>query len=392
MNGLFSKTNNKEFKEIVQKISKRLNLNPNDLEKGFERKIITKYEYNDKKYLCFKKKLRHIERGTIVFLNDNFDYFCGYPKIKRAMMLKASLDKYFDKKIAIEEKLDGYNIRIIKFEDEILAVTRGGKICPFTTKKVKKYLKTTFLDDYPNLMLCGEMIGLNNPYVNQYYIEAEKDYENLGFYIFDIRERETNIPYSISKKEELFKKYEIPHVKPIIIDKKDISKLWEILNTLNENKKEGVILKDPEMLMEPLKYTTQHTQCNDLSIAFKYTYDIGIDFMFSRIVREGYQSFEMSESKEEELNRAEKLGKSIFLPMIQTIKDVSEGITSKECFELFFESEPDFLEFMNYLKKMHVPIIIESKEIMGKIIKVRICRIYNATTDKIKSHLEGNLW
>ncbi|WP_459201929.1 RNA ligase [Methanococcus sp. CF] len=394
MNPTYFSEDISNFKEFIVKVSKKLDIDEDTLQNGFKRKLITKYEYNGKKYLCFKKKLKHIERGTILFLNENLDFIMGYPKIRRAMVLESTVNKYFDGKIAVEEKLDGYNIRIVKFYGEIIAITRGGKICPFTTKKVKKYINTKFLDDFPELMLCGEMVGLNNPYVNHYYPEADKTYENLGFYIFDIRNKETNSALSISEKEKVLDEYNIPYVKPIkIIDSTDIEKLWDILDDLNKNHREGVVLKDPEMIKNPIKYTTHNTQCGDLSIAFTYVYDLGIDFMFSRIVREGYQSFEKCESEEEMEKRAHDLGKSILLPMVETIKEISKDSLAKECFELYFEFEEDFDEFINYLKTMHINFAVESREYIKKgVIKVRICRIYNSTTDRIKSHLDGNLW
>ncbi|ABO35560.1 ATP dependent DNA ligase [Methanococcus maripaludis C5] len=382
------------FEEFIINASKRLNIDEDTLENGFKRKLITKYEYNGKKYLCFKKKLKHIERGTILFLNDNLDFIQGYPKIRRAMVLESAVEKYFDNKIAVEEKLDGYNIRIVKFYGEIIAITRGGKICPFTTKKVKKYMNTKFLDDFPELMLCGEMVGLNNPYVSHYYPEADKNHENLGFYIFDIRNKETNSAISISEKEKLLDKYDIPYVKPIkIIDSSDFEELWNLLDDLNEKHREGVVLKDLKMIKNPIKYTTHNTQCGDLSVAFKYVYDLGIDFMFSRLVREGYQSFEKCENEEEIKKRSHDLGESILTPMVETIKEISKDGLAKECFELYFDSEDDFNEFINYLKTMHINFAIETREYIKKdVFKAKICRIYNSTSNKIKSHLEGNLW
>ena len=76
----------------------------------------------------------------------------------------------------------------------------------------------------------------------------------------------------------------------------------------------------------------------------------------------------------------------------ETIKDVSKNNISKECFELIFDLESEFLEFVDYLKKMHIVFTVESKESIGNYIKVKICRIYSSTTDKIKSHLDGNPW
>ncbi|MDK2790997.1 MAG: putative ATP-dependent ligase [Methanothermococcus sp.] len=388
--------------KFISKISERLKISEEDLKKGFMRKIITTDEYKGTKILSFKKKLKHIERGTIVFLNDNIEYIMGYPKIRRAMTLYPTLKKYFIDKIVVEEKLDGYNIRIANINDEVIAITRGGKICPFTTKKVSKFLSNSIkiLDDYPDLMLCGEMVGLNNPYVSHYYPEVDKElsnneYENLGFYIFDIRNKETNNPLSINEKEKMLKKYNIPYVKPLgIFDKEGAhEKVRELIETLSNEQREGVVLKDPDMAVEPIKYTTHYTQCNDLSVAFEYMYDLGIDFMFSRIVREGYQSFEFGENEEEMERRALDLGKSILYPMVNSIKKVSQGGTISEDFEIFMDSEEDIAEFVAYLKKLHINFTIKNKEkIDNGIYKVKIGRIYSSTNDRIKSHLNGNLW
>lgn len=79
--------------------------------------------------------------------------------------------------------------------------------------------------------------------------------------------------------------------------------------------------------------------------------------------------------------------------MVETIKEISKDGLAKECFELYFDSEDDFNEFINYLKTMHINFAIETREYIKKdVFKAKICRIYNSTSNKIKSHLEGNLW
>ena len=393
---------NQRFLNFLPKISERLNISESDLINAINRKIISHDTYKNQKYILFKKKYRHIERGTILFLNKNLDYIMGYPKIRRAMVLDPTLRNYFIDKIAIEEKLDGYNVRIAKINNEIVAITRGGRICPFTTKKALKFINTKILNDYPDIMLCGEMIGLNNPYVPYYYPEVDnninyednnKVIENLGFYIFDIRNKETNIALTISQKEELLKKYNLPYIQPIdIVNKEDISKIKEIILKLDREKREGIILKDPDMVINPIKYTTHHTQCSDLSIAFTYMYDLGISFMFSRLVREGYQSIEFNENKKDMEQRAKSIGESILYPMINTIKKVSKNEIIKEEFEIFVDNEEDLNDFLLYLKKLHISFIVMDKQINKSYIKIKIGRLYHATNDKIKSHLDGNLW
>ncbi|NPA63229.1 MAG: RNA ligase [Methanococci archaeon] len=382
----------------LNKIAEKLNISLRDLNRAFKKKILKEDEYKNVKTLIFKKDFRGIEKGTVIFLNKNLDVVRGYPKTYRAITLYPTIKKHFIDKVVVEEKLNGYNIRIVKIEGEVYALTRGGHICPFTTKKVKKFLNLKILDDFDKYMLCGEMIGKNNPYTPYYYEEVERGYENLGFYIFDIKERKSNRSLPINERINLCKKYNLPYVKPLAILDKDTAHLHikEIINDLNRRKREGVVMKDPEMIVPPIKYTTHYTQCEDLRSAFTFFFDLGVDFLFSRVVREGFMSYEFEDSEEDLKKRAEDLGKAILIPMVETIRRISKGERISEDFELIFDSEDDVDEFIYFMRKMKMLVVIKDiKKIdtnEGVKIKVLIGKIYNKTNDKVISYLNGTLW
>lgn len=387
----------------ISKVSERLNLEKEVIKNAIDRKVISLCKYKNKRYIIFKKKVRHIERGTVLFLNKEMDVVMGYPKIRRALVLDPTVKKYFIDKVVVEEKLNGYNVRVVYIEDEVLAITRGGRICPFTTKKVLKLLNTDILKDHPEVMLCGEMIGLNNPYVSHYYPEVDmKIYEdenvvikeNLGLYIFDVKDREKNIPLSVEDRNRLLEEYNVPYVKPLgVFRKEDVEEIKNIVLKLNSEGREGIVLKDPNMMVDPIKYTTHYTHCQDLSVAFRYTFDLGIHFMFSRLIREGYQSYEFNEGKEELERRAVSIGKSIVYPMVESIREVSRGKLITEDFELYFESEEDTEEFFKYLREVHISYVVKEREVLKNgICRVVIGKVYPSTKDKIKSYLDGSLW
>ena len=382
----------------LNEIAEKLNLSVKDLDKAFKKKILREDEYKGVKTLLFKKEFRGIEKGTVIFLNDNLDVVRGYPKTYRAITLYPTIKNHFIDKVVIEEKLNGYNIRIVKIDNEVFALTRSGYICPFTTKKVKKLLNLEILDDYNSYMLCGEMIGLNNPYTPKYYKEVDRGYENLGFYIFDIKERETNKSLPVKERIELCESYNLPYVKPIaVVDKEEAHiHVREIIERLNKEGREGVVLKDPDMLVSPIKYTTHYTQCDDLRSAFMFFFDLGIDFIFSRIVREGFMSYEFNESEEERKQRAKDLGEAILFPMVETIGRVAKGERVSEDFELIFDSKRDFEEFLDFMRKMKMIITIKDVKKIdtdeGTKIKALIGKIYNKTNDKIIAYLNGTLW
>ena len=385
----------------ISKVSEKLNLDEEVVKNAIERRVISFCKYRDKRYIIFKKKVRHIERGTILFLNEEMDVVMGYPKIRRALVLDPTVKKHFIDKVIVEEKLNGYNVRVVNIDGEVLGITRGGRICPFTTKKISKLLNTDILEDHPEITLCGEVIGLNNPYVPHYYPEVDREIykdgdmvikENLGLYVFDIREGNISLP--VEKRNKLLEEYNVPYVKPLgVFKKEDIEEIKNIVLKLNSEGREGIILKDPDMMVGPIKYTTHYTHCEDLSVAFRYTFDLGIHFMFSRLIREGYQSYEFNEGEEELERRAVSIGKSIIYPMVESIRKVSKGELITEDFELYFESEEDIEEFLRYLREVHISYVVKEREVLkDNIYRIVIGKVYPSTKDKIKSYLEGSLW
>ncbi|WP_423792245.1 RNA ligase [Methanocaldococcus indicus] len=380
----------------LEDIANKLNISLKDLNKAFKKGILREYEYKDIKLLTFKKEFKHLEKGTVIFLNENLDVVRGYPKTYRAITLYPTIKNHFVDKVAIEEKLNGYNIRVVKVNDKYVALTRSGYICPFTTKKINKYLDLNILDDYPNYMLCGEMIGKNNPYTPFYYEEVEKEYENLGFYIFDIKEKETNNSLPVKERLSLLEKYNLPHTKPIKIVDKDIAheEIKNIILELDKKGREGVVIKDLDMTVPPLKYTTHFIHCKDLEEAFTFFFDLGVDFIFSRVVREGFMAYEFND---EDLDkRAYDIGKSIIFPMVESIKKVANNERVTEDIELIFDSEEDLDEYLEFMRKMRMVIKIKKIERIntseGEKLKVLIGKVYNKTNDKILAYLNGTVW
>ena len=85
-------------------------------------------------------------------------------------------------------------------------------------------------------------------------------------------------------------------------------RIKQIVIKLGRQGREGVVMKDPENIVAPLKYTSSETNCSDLAVAFRYYNDYALDFFVSRAVREGFQSVEWNESEEERKARALSLG------------------------------------------------------------------------------------
>ena len=87
--------------------------------------------------------------------------------------------------------------------------------------------------------------------------------------------------------------------------------------------------------------------------------------------------------------RALRLGKSILLPMVKSIRKVKQGEILTEDYELSFECRAELEEFLAYLRRQGVLFIVEEQERLDEGIKVKIRRLRNSSTDKIKSVLSG---
>lgn len=348
-----------------------------------------KYEY----LLRFDKEISQIERGTVLYdKNGSFETIMGFPKIRRAMVLDPTIKRHFNgiEKVAVEEKMNGYNVRIAIAKDEILAITRSGYICPYTTQKAKEKLNLKFFEDFPKLVLYGEMVGPDNPYVPKEIYGVE----SVEFYIFDIREKNSGNPLPIKKKQEILEKYGFLQVRffneiPLETAAEEIGK---IIRNLGEKIHEGVVIKDPEMVLSPLKYTSSQSNCSDLKHAFKFYNETGRDYMLSRIVREGFQTVEWNEDNTEFEKRCIQLGKSILDPLRESIKSVKNGQRLYEESKIRVKDLETAAEFEDYLKRLGIDAIFEEPQLVGEEYLITIKKINKSTNDKTQAIWQGETW
>ncbi len=341
--------------------------------------------------LKLDRKFGEFEEGTLIAKTVNgLEIVRGYPKIKRALTLYPTIKKHFRGEVVLEEKMNGYNVRIVMFGKNIYAITRGGFICPYTTEKARRLINPDFFKDHPNLMLCCEAVGEESPFVPKDIYGVK----TIDFYVFDIRDRKTNVALPIKEKEKLAEEYGF-NLAPILAEV-HVSKAHEvakeIIKELGRKGREGIVIKDPEMKRQPIKYTTSESNCSDLSFAFRFFGEYGKDFMFSRIVREGFQAFEFDESDEEFKQRCLRLGEAILKAMIESIREVSEGKKVYDKMRLRFYDLEVFELFKEHVRRMGVSAeFSEPIEDNGSYV-VWFYRYMKSTTDKIDHILRGNLW
>ena len=372
----------------LAEVAERLGVAEWRLKGALERQSIQLIKNFQPSYLVFKKDVSGIERGTAVFLGEELSIVRGFPKIKRAFYLEPLLKKHFSSRVAVEEKMNGYNVRVALVDGRLLALTRGGFVCPYTTAKLREDKNAKrFLKDHSSLVLCGEAVGEKNPYVVHHYEEAG----DFGFFIFDLRERESNQAMPVMERNTLLEEYGLSHVRLFGIFRKSdaTGEIFRIVRSLAEEGREGVVIKDPEMKLPPIKYTSSQTNASDLAYAFRFPYEYGREFFFSRIIREGFQAVEWDESEAELEKRALRLGKSILLPMVESIKKVRQGEILTEDYELDFADKAELEEFLTYLRRQGVNVVVEEIQHRDGGLRVVLKRLRSSSTDRIRSVLSG---
>jgi len=372
---------------ISEELPKLLEVKPANLKRSFENGNIKFYDNQGIQGLQFRKSVGRIESGTMICLGDKIDIIRGFPKIRRTLMLSPSVKIHFNQEVAVEEKMNGYNVRIALINNKIIAFTRGGYICPYTTKKAPEIMEMeNFFMDHPDLVICGEMVGTENPYVTHHYREIGK----LGFRIFDLREKASNKPMSVFDKVEALEFYGLPHVELFgIIDINEApERIFELVIELGREDREGVVIKDPEMKIEPLKYTSSQAHNGEIQYAFTYPFDFGRSFFFSRVIREGFQAYELNESEYEIRKRAHMIGESIIYPMIRTIKHVADDNSASEDIIIHVDNLKEAEDFARHLRDLGVVATVHSFR-DGKAI---IRRVHQSTTDRISNFLRGGLY
>jgi putative ATP-dependent DNA ligase len=339
--------------------------------------------YEGREYRRLGDARHGLERGTVLI--DGV-VVRGYPKVPRTLALSEGVPRHFDGPLIVEEKLNGYNVRVARVGD-LLAFTRGGYVCPYTTALVRDSELGPLFDERPEAVLCGEVIGPENPY-------TEHDYDGVdsaAFRAFDLRDRETGRPVPVDERRRLCERHGVPQTRSFgRYDPAEAPESVErLVRDLADEGREGVVLQSLDGHRQ-LKYTTQTAHRDALAHAFSLPFDYGRDFVFRRVIREGFQSVEFDEDEATARERAHRLGEAILLPVIDTIEAVDEGETPGERHTV--RGDPATVErLIDHFRDCNLPVVVESDRREDGERVVTVHKEMQSTADKIENYLNGHV-
>jgi putative ATP-dependent DNA ligase len=328
-----------------------------------------------------------LERGTVLV---DGTVVRGFPSVPRVLHLEAGVTRFFESgAVYVEEKLNGYNVRIVAVDGEPLAFTRGGHLCPYTTRRAHALLDLEpFFGDHPDRMLCAEFIGPETPYTTHDY--ADVDSHDLR--VFGVRDRVSGAPLSVDRRRDLCTEYGFgqPELFGAFDLDRTAARVHEVIGDLAARDREGVVMKSDDGTAL-LKYTTSRQHHEELAYAFELPFERGQDFLFSRVLREAFQAYERDESPEELRERAHEIGEAILLPFVETIGDVDAGEPVGE--DHTVRGDPESVDaLLDHVDNLGVTLEVVSRERDGDEVVVEFRKVAASTRDRVDYYLSGGTY
>ncbi len=348
---------------------------------------IVEDEFEGIRYLRFKDSAGSLRRGTVVF--DSHNIILGFPHIKRVVHLENGIKRVFKRKpFYVEEKVDGYNIRVAQIEGRVFAFTRGGFVCPFTTERIEDFVNMEFFKDYPNLVLCGEMAGPESPYLVEGPPYVKEDIE---FFLFDIQEKKTGKSLTVEERLKIAEEYGIPSVEVFgVYDISKIDELKELIEQLSREKREGIVMKSPDM-KKIVKYVTPYANVNDIKIGARIFFDLPHGYFMQRIKRLAFYLAEKRVQDEEFEKYARALGRALLEPFVESIWDVSAGEEIAEVFTVRVKHIETAYKMVSHFERLGLKIHIEDIEEMPQgYWRITFKRVYPDATREIRELWSGH--
>ena len=106
-------------------------------DESIERHDVVREEFDGVCFYRVTKKVGVLGKGAIITREG---ILFDFPRIARIMHLENGIRKAFAQPFYVEEKVDGYNIRVARIQGRVLAFSRGAYVCPFSTDRIADFL------------------------------------------------------------------------------------------------------------------------------------------------------------------------------------------------------------------------------------------------------------
>ncbi|MBS0002251.1 MAG: RNA ligase [Thioalkalivibrio sp.] len=238
-------------------------------------------------------------RGSVVLPGGTV--IPGYPSIARIHALTAGLRQQFQGPFWAEEKVDGYNVRVVFHEGRAYAFSRGGFVCAFSTDRLQDLLPPGIFEHEPDLVLCAEIAGPDNP-----YLEGSPPFvtEDVQLFVFDMMRKGQPGFLPQHEKMRLIEELGLPATR--IFGRflpTDAAVLRDLILQLDGEGAEGLVLK-AEFGDTRSKYVTGRSNIVDIGVCSGQLLDLPPEYFTNRLMRMAIFAHENRQQGDPDLERS----------------------------------------------------------------------------------------
>ena len=367
----------------IQDILKQVGISESLWKEAIGKHDVVREEFDGISYYRVTKKTGSLGKGAIVTREG---VLCDFPHIARIMHLENGVRKAYTQPFYVEEKVDGYNIRVARIQGRVLAFSRGAYVCPFSTDRIVDFLDAKkIFDENPGLIVCGEFAGPDNPYNIEHppYVK-----EDVRFFAFDLMR--LNKPQSVFVEEryKLFDAYGMPTVRRFgQFSVHTIPALKKVIEELDGAGCEGMVMKPIHPGESALKYVTLGSCMRDINVTAPLMAETMSEFYTHRIIRAAMFIHEQNRPLRPEIFT--RLGESLLKPVYESVARAARGEVIDEKYLLRFREEESIQRMIDHLHRCKVKFELLSKSKEGAYWHVRFARKCYASYEIFQKHLEG---
>lgn len=319
-------------------------ISPEKLRQAFSSDKVQHLEFDGLAYERLTDSSGPVPRGSVRLPDGSV--IPGYPSIGRIQTLASGLTRQFQGPFRAEEKMDGFNIRIVHHEGRLLAFSRGGFICPFSVDRVPEFLDPAIFDEKPALVVCAELAGPDNPYIEGAPPQVSTD---IDLFIFDLMHRDAGGFLSLVDKHALIERYGLPAAADFGEFHPDQTEgIRELMRELDARGAEGVVFKSDAGDGTRAKYVTARSNIHDLELTSSALLDLPPEYFTNRLLRMALFMAENGQRGDRDLEWA--LGHSLLQGLFNAADSAGENGLVDHPFRCRFRDRANAERFIRFLK------------------------------------------
>ena len=346
--------------------------------------VVLRASWRGISYERFADDFHGIPRGTVCIAGRIVP---GYPHIGRLLALGAGVRAHFGGPFVAEEKIDGYNVRIVCCEGEVLPLTRGGFVCPFTADRLADLADVgPFFAAHPDAVLCAEVAGPGNPYISARPPRAR---ERLRLFVFDVMDPTRGSLLSPDERDEALAHSGLPRVPHLgRFGPNHVEPLVDVVRRLDAEGSEGVVLKAVDGSAR-FKYATPRINLEDIVGDAFLIPALEPGFFSGRMMRLAMSLAEFEPTPRQLETLARELGEGLLTGLLDTVRAVRRGQPVVQVFEVEVHSHEAADAVVAHVQRWSRTVRVREvgREERGEFVVVRLEKTFVAATDRLRGGL-----